>query len=102
MEIRGASIKRGQLVWLMMGSANRDEAQFPSADQLDLTRRENRHLSFGMGAHYCVGAALGRMEAEIALGALLRRFPSLRPSAEPPARIRSATLRGYESLPVLV
>ncbi|MFO0591032.1 MAG: cytochrome P450 [Polyangiaceae bacterium] len=100
--IRGASIKKGQLVWLMMGSANRDEGQFPGADTLDLGRRDNKHLSFGIGAHYCVGAALGRMEAEIAIGSLLRRFPSLRASPEAPVRIRSATLRGYESLPVLV
>lgn len=102
MEIRGAKIRRGQLVWLMMGSANRDEAQFPSAATLDLGRRDNRHLSFGIGAHFCVGAALGRMEAELSIGTFLRRFPAFRPAPEPPVRLRSATLRGYESLPALV
>lgn len=102
LEIGGARIRKGQLVFMIMGSANRDEAHFPEADRLDLERRENKHVSFGLGTHYCVGAALGRMEAEIAIGALLRRFPGLRAADEAPVRVRSVTLRGFESLPALL
>ena len=60
-------IRKGQRVWLMIGSASRDEAQFPHADTLDLERSDNRHLAFGYGTHFCVGAALARLEAQLAI-----------------------------------
>lgn len=62
---------------LMIAAANRDPAQFPEPDRLDVRRKELRHPSFGMGPHYCVGAALGRVEAEETFAALLRRFPRM-------------------------
>jgi hypothetical protein len=101
-EIAGVTIPKGKVVFLMIGSANRDESQFPAADRLDLARRDNKHLAFGIGTHYCVGAALGRMEAEIAIGTLLRRFPSMRAAPEPAQRLRLATIRGFRTLPVLL
>jgi hypothetical protein len=61
-----------------MGSANRDGGQFREPDVLDLARADNRHIGFGRGPHYCLGAPLARLEAEIAIETLLRRLPGLR------------------------
>jgi cytochrome P450 len=102
LEIAGTPLPKGQLVFLMLGAANRDPAHFPDPDRLDLERRDNRHLAFGLGTHYCIGAALARLETELTLGTLLRRFPDLRSAPEPAPWLRSATLRGFRSLPVLL
>ena len=75
------TIGRGETVIAVLGSANRDERQFACPDELDIAREPNRHLSFGQGVHYCVGAALSRMEGQIAIGTLVRRFPDLRSAA---------------------
>ena len=77
-EIRGQRIEKGDLVVLLKGAANRDPAQFPDPDRLDITRAERRHVGFGYGIHFCEGAPLARMEMEIAMTALLRRMPELR------------------------
>jgi cytochrome P450 len=100
--IAGVTIPRGEMVFAVIGSANRDERQFPDADKLDITREPNKHLSFGLGNHFCLGASLARMEAQIAVGTLLRRAEHLR-LAVPPAALpwrRGLILRGLESLPV--
>lgn len=102
-ELGGITIPRGGLVWAGLASANRDPQAFERADTLDLDRQPNRHLSFGQGIHYCVGAPLARMEAQIAFSALLRRFPMLR-LAQPRRALRwrsSPVLRGLEALPVI-
>lgn len=78
MELGGHTIKRGDPIGVVLGSANRDETVFTNPDQLDLTRSENRHMAFGYGVHYCVGAPLARMEGRIALNTLLQRLPNLR------------------------
>lgn len=101
-ELDGRRIRAGEHVFLVMGSANRDESAFASPDRLDVRRSENRHVTFGLGAHYCVGAALGRMEAEIALAELLRRFPALELAERAPAWLHNATIRGVERLRVAV
>lgn len=98
----GMTIPKGSLVWAGIVSANRDPQVFERADALDLGRQPNRHLSFGQGIHYCVGAPLARLEAQIAFSALLRRFPKLR-LAEPRKALRwrrSPVLRGLRALPV--
>jgi cytochrome P450 PksS len=77
-ELAGEVIPRGEMVIAVLGSADRDPAQFPEPDRLDLGRRENRHVAFGRGAHYCLGAPLARLEGAIALKTLLRRLPGLR------------------------
>ncbi|PWT80120.1 MAG: cytochrome P450 [Blastocatellia bacterium] len=77
-ELHGRKITRGSPVFLMLGAANRDEAQFPDADRLDIGRLNNRHLAFGQGAHYCVGAPLARLEAQIAIRSVFERYPRLR------------------------
>ena len=77
-ELRGRRIERGDLVIAVIGSANRDDAQFADPDRLDLHRDAGRHIGFGRGPHYCLGAPLARLEAEIALRTLLDRLPGLR------------------------
>jgi cytochrome P450 PksS len=101
--IAGVTIPKGDVVVAVLGSANRDETRFTNPDTLDLAREPNRHLAFGAGHHYCLGAPLARLEGRIALGSLFR-FPNLR-LAEPdaPTRWRRALVfRGPERLPLLV
>ncbi|WP_245994381.1 cytochrome P450 family protein [Tengunoibacter tsumagoiensis] len=101
-ELGGKLIRRGELVVVVLASANRDEQQFSHANELDITRRENRHLAFGKGIHYCIGAPLARLEGQIALGTLLRRFPNIQLDGDAQAlRWRSGVLiHGLEALPV--
>ncbi|HZI58823.1 MAG TPA: cytochrome P450, partial [Verrucomicrobiae bacterium] len=92
----------GARVHVVIASANRDEQQFERADQFDITRQNNRHLSFGMGTHYCLGAPLARLEGQIAITALLRHMSKLR-LAVPYNQIRwrpGLVLRGVKALPV--
>ena len=95
----GRTIRAGDKVWLSMAAANRDERQFREPTSFDVARADNRHLGLSVGPHYCVGAALGRAEAQIAVGTLLRRFPRLRlePGAE---RSDNVTIRGFARLPL--
>jgi cytochrome P450 len=82
-ELGGKTIRRGEMVIAIVGSADRDPERFPDPDRLDVTRGDNKHLAFGRGAHYCLGAPLARLEAEIALATLFRRLPGLRLVALP-------------------
>jgi cytochrome P450 len=95
-------IPAGEWVFPAISSANRDPAQFPDPDRLDLGRDTSGHVAFGHGVHYCLGAPLARMEAEVALGALLARFPQISLAVPPPElRWRPVSLmNGLESLPV--
>ncbi len=100
--IGSVTIPRGDLVLAVLGSANHDESQFPDPDTLDITREPNKHLAFGQGVHYCLGAPLARLEGRIALTTLFRRFPNLR-LAERPESLRwrkGLFFRGLEGLPV--
>lgn len=74
----GKQIRQGQVVFQMLNAANRDPEYFEDPDKFDIQRKKNRHLAFGLGAHFCVGAMLARTEASIAIGAAIRRFPNLR------------------------
>ena len=100
--IHGVTIPRGEMTLGVIGSANRDETVFDKPDELHLTRDPNKHLSFGQGIHFCLGAPLARMEAQIAFTTLLRRLPDLRLKNSPHSlRWRpSMILRGLASLPV--
>ena len=99
-EIGGVAIPAGTLVLGILGAANRDPAHFADPDRLDVTRDEPRHLAFGAGIHYCLGAPLARLEAQVAIGAVLRRFSGLTLDVERPVWRPSSTLRGLEALPV--
>ena len=92
-EIGGQPIRKGQFVVALLGAANRDPEVFADPDRLDLARSQNPHLSFGQGSHFCLGAQLARAEAQIAIEALIRRFPEFAGSAKP-ARVPSMILRG--------
>lgn len=100
--IAGVPIPRGALVYAVLASANRDERQFASPDAVDITREPNRHLAFGLGVHYCLGAPLARLEGQVAINALLRRAPGLRLAVAPGTLRwrRGLVLRGLEELPV--
>jgi cytochrome P450 len=100
--IHGVTIQRGEMALGVIGSANRDETAFENPNELQITRDPNRHLSFGHGIHFCLGAPLARMEAQIAFTTLLKRVPDLRlTSSSQSLRWRpSIFLRGLAALPV--
>ena len=102
-EVGGKTIPAGIFVVCGLASSNRDEAHWgPTADQVDVARpTAKEHLSFGGGAHYCLGAALARLEAQVAIGSLVRRFSTIEPTAEPEWNGR-LNLRGVEKLPLSV
>ncbi len=103
-EIGGQLIKKGQLLYPVIGAANRDPARFPNPDRLDLTRQPNGQLSFGGGIHYCIGAALAKIEGQVLFPTVARRFPNLRldPAAGSPQFRDDPVLRGLTSLNVRV
>jgi cytochrome P450 len=96
----GQQIERGQSVIAVMGAANRDPDRFADPDRLDLNRQDNRHLAFGWGPHFCFGAPLGRIEAQIAFEALLTRLPELELGGGPLQWRENLKLRGLEKLPI--
>jgi pimeloyl-[acyl-carrier protein] synthase len=100
-DVDGQHLRRGQIVIQLLGAANRDPSRFPDPDRFDIQREPNRHIAFGSGVHYCIGAALARMEASIAIGAVLDRCPELSLASENVAWQREKALfRCVESLPV--
>ncbi|MGH7366853.1 MAG: cytochrome P450 [Candidatus Rokuibacteriota bacterium] len=98
--IGGHTIGKGEMVMPFLGAADRDPTQFPEPDRLDITRADNRHIAFGMGIHFCLGAPLARMEGQIAINTLLGRLPKLALATDRPEFRQSLTLRGLRSLPV--
>lgn len=101
-ELHGRMIRRGEMVMPLIAAANRDPRAFERADQLDITRTPNRHLAFGLGVHYCLGAPLARMEGKLAINALLRRFPEIELRV-PRGRLqwrRASLIRGLRELPL--
>lgn len=99
-ELGGKTIPPGAFVVTVIGAANRDPAHFPDPDRLDIARADNRHIAFGFGIHFCLGAPLARVEGRLALGTLLRRLPRLRLAATALEWRESSTLRGLQALPV--
>lgn len=102
LEVAGGDVPAGAVITLGLGSANRDPRKWgPTADRLDLGRAgANEHLCFGGGAHYCLGASLARLEGQVALPGLVRRFPRMAPAYDAPAWGERMVLRGVERLPV--
>jgi cytochrome P450 len=99
-QVGGKLIRKGQPLGLLLGAANRDPEQFPDPDHLDIGRTPNRHDAFSFGPHFCVGAPLGRAEAAIAIGTVLRRFPNLKLQSETPQWRPTMNNRGLQTLPV--
>jgi pimeloyl-[acyl-carrier protein] synthase len=99
-ELAGRPIRKGQVVHLVLAAANRDPAHFPDPDRLDVGRTPNKHLAFGHGHHFCLGAWLARLEAQVAFETLLRRCSGLRLTEGPVEYQENYILRGLKSLPV--
>jgi cytochrome P450 len=100
-EHHGHCVPEGSVMVLLNGSANRDERQFENPDVLDIMRKVGRHLSFGYGLHFCLGAHLARLEARIALEELLARFPEWDVDYDNAVQARTSTVRGWEKLPIV-
>ena len=102
-ELGGRAVPKGSIVALLFMAANHDPAVFEDPTRLDLDRpNANRHLTFGGGAHYCLGASLARMEGRIMLPKLLRTFPGLQVASPAPRHRPSFTIRGYERVDLTV
>jgi cytochrome P450 len=99
-DLGGKKISKQQAVIAVMAAANRDPERFPDPNRLDLARQDNRHLAFGWAAHFCFGAALARIEGQIAFETLLRRLPGLALDPGPLTWRNNQGLRGLEALPV--
>jgi cytochrome P450 len=98
----GVKIPEGSVMVLLNGSANRDDRRFPDGDRFDIHRDIAHHLSFGYGLHFCLGAALARLEGRVALDEVLNRFPEWEVDWANATQARTSTVRGWESLPVIV
>jgi cytochrome P450 len=99
-EMGGKLIHKNQQSLILLGAANHDPAQFANPDQLDITRQDNPHITFGHGIHHCLGAPLARVEAQIAVNTLLRRMPDIKQETENVEWREMITLRGIRALPV--
>jgi cytochrome P450 len=100
MHLGGKVLKAGQIALLLLGAANRDPEQFPDPDRLDVGRPNNKHVAFGLGSHFCLGAPLARLEGRLFFEALLKRADKLRLDGPPPRYRQNFNLRGLEALPV--
>ena len=100
-ELHGEVVPEGSVMVLLTASGNRDERKFPDADRFDIRRKIDHHLAFGYGIHFCMGAALARLEGRIALDEVLQRFPTWDVDWDNAVQARTSTVRGWEKLPVV-
>ena len=101
-EFHGQTVPAGSALLALNGSANRDERQFDDPDRFDVRRKINRHVAFGYGIHFCLGAALARLEGRIALEELLKRFPTWEVDHEHAEQAHTSTVRGWDKLPLVL
>jgi cytochrome P450 len=101
-ELYGTLLPEGSTLLLLNGAANRDEREFENADQLDVGRTNNRHLSFGLGIHFCLGASLARLEGCVALDEVLARWPEWQIDHDSAEMARTSTVRGWKTLPARI
>jgi hypothetical protein len=99
-EIGGVTMRAGDQAVLLLCSANRDEAEFPRAGEVEIDRKPNRHLAFGAGPHRCLGSHLARIELNIALEEIHRRIPDYRLIPERPPILHPSQVRGFVSMPI--
>ena len=99
---QGQTVPRGSALLVMLASANRDERHFEDPDRFDIRRKPGGHLTFGRGAHFCVGAPLARLEGRVALEEVLKRFPEWQVDLDGARRSRTSTVRGWDSMPAIV
>ena len=96
----GQTVPEGSVMIFLVGSANRDDRRYSDGDRFDIHRNVGQHLAFGFGAHFCLGAALARLEGRIALEEVLKRFPEWELDREHAVLSPTSTVRGWETLPV--
>jgi cytochrome P450 len=101
-EYYGETVREGSIMVILNGSGNRDDRHFPDGDRFDIHRAIDHHLSFGYGMHFCLGAALARLEGRVALDEVLKRFPTWEVDWDNAVQARTSTVRGWERLPVFV
>jgi cytochrome P450 len=101
-ELHGQTVETGNVMVLLTAAGNRDERHFPDPDRFDIHRTIDHHLSFGYGIHFCLGAALARLEGRVALDEVLNRFPEWEVDWDRAEQAHTSTVRGWEKLPVLV
>jgi len=101
-EHHGHVVPEGSAILLLNGSGNRDDRKFAEGDRFDVTRKIDHHLAFGYGLHFCLGAALARLEGRVALDEVLQRFPVWEVDWENAKQARTSTVRGWERLPVII
>jgi cytochrome P450 len=99
-EVHGQVVPEGAAILLLNGAGNRDERKFPAADAFDIHRKIDHHLAFGYGIHFCLGAALARLEGRVALDEVLKRFPTWEVDWDNVVQTRTSTVRGWDRLPV--
>jgi cytochrome P450 len=97
----GETVREGSVMVLLNGSGNRDDRKFPDGDRFDIRREIGHHLSFGYGLHFCLGAALARLEGRVALDEVLNRFPDWEVDWDGAERAHTSTVRGWDKLPVV-
>jgi cytochrome P450 len=100
-EHHGQVVPEGSAILLLNGSGNRDDRKFAEGDTFDISRRIDHHLAFGYGLHFCLGAALARLEGRVALDEVLQRFPTWEVDWDHAVQARTSTVRGWEKLPVV-
>jgi cytochrome P450 len=101
-EFYGTTVPEGSIMLLLTASANRDDRRFEDPDRFDIRRKFDHHVSFGYGLHFCLGAALARLEGRVALEEVLARFPRWEVDEEHAERVRTSTVRGWHRLPVRI
>jgi cytochrome P450 len=101
-ELHGGTVPAGSAMMLLVASANRDERRWPGGDRFDIHRRITRHLTFGLGTHFCLGASLARLEARVALEEIISHFPKWEVDWDRAALSSTSTMRGWETLPISV
>jgi cytochrome P450 len=101
-EVHGRTVPQGSAMLFLIGAANRDDRRFPDGDRFDVHRRMGQHLTFGYGTHFCLGAALARLEGRVALEEILKRFPEWEIDHAGAKLASTSTVRGWETLPAVI
>ena len=101
-ELHGQTVPEGSPMLFLLGAANRDDRRWPDADKFDIHRTIGAHITFGYGPHFCLGAALARLEGRVALEEILKRFPDWTVDTDRAHLAPTSTVRGWETLPVLL
>ncbi len=101
-ELYGTTVPEGSVMVVLLGAANRDERRFPDGDRFDIHRNIEKHITFGYGIHYCLGAALARLEGRVALDEVLKRFPEWEIDVDNAQLTSASVVRGWETLPAII